>query len=615
MLYGQIERFEDALRFFAEASAVQPSNFIALFNQGKALQELHRHEEALACYDSSLTLKPDFAEGYNNRGTALKDLQRYNDAIASYGQAIALRPNYVNAYNNRGAVLIKLRRYDEALVNQDKVLTLQPNFAKAHNNRAIVLFELKQYEEALISYERALALDPQFPYTLGARLHAQMRVGLWDDFEARVGAITQAIARGQLACHPFPLLALPVGPDIIQHCTSRVVADKYPPAPHTLYNGERYQHDRIRLGYFSADFHNHATAHLMAELFEKHDRSRFEVFAFSFGPSQQDAMRARLIKAFDHFFDVADSGDQDIAALARQHEIAIAVDLKGYTQDCRPGIFALRPAPIQVNYLGYPATMAAPYIDYIIADPVVIPEAHFPYYSEKVVHLPHSYQVNDSQRCIAEATPTRRELGLPEAGFVFCCFNNTFKITPDVFTIWMRLLSAVEDSVLWLFEDNAATRRHLGREAQNRGIDPQRLVFAPRMNLAEHLARQRRADLFLDTFYYNAHTTTSDALWAGLPVLTCLGNAFAGRVAASLLQAVGLPELITHSHDDYEALALKLATHPDSLATLKHRLDHQRLTQALFNSTLFNAHIENAYARMWQRHLQGAAPEHLRIPS
>lgn len=613
ILYGQGGRYEEALRFFANASAVQPANFIAHFNQGKALQELKRYEEALASYDKALALNPDFAEGYNNRGNVLKDLQRYEPALASYGRAIALRPNYVNAYNNQGGVLSKLKRYDEALASYDKVLALQPNFAMAHNNRGIILNELRQYEEALASYDRTLALDPQYPYTLGARLHAQMRIGLWDDFELRLDALIRAIERGQLACHPFPLLALPVGQDIVQSCTSRVVADKYPPARYTLYNGERYQHDRIRLGYFSADFHNHATAYLMSELFEKHDRGRFEVFAYSFGPPHQGDMRLRLVKSFDRFLDVATENTDSIAALAREHEIDIAIDLKGYTQDCRPEVFALRPAPIQVNYLGYPATMGAPYIDYIIADRVVIPEAHFPYYSEKVVHLPHSYQVNDSKRLSADVIPTRRELGLPDTGFVFCCFNNNFKITPDVFTIWMRLLAKVDGSVLWLLEGDAAIPRNLGREAQRRGIDPARLVFAPKMTLADHLARHHHADLFMDTFYYNAHTTTSDALWTGLPVLTCLGNTFAGRVAASLLQAIGMPELITHSHEEYEALALTLATHPDALAAVKQKLDHNRLTQPLFNTALFTAHIEAAYTAMWQRHQQGLAPDHIRV--
>ncbi len=378
-------------------------------------------------------------------------------------------------------------------------------------------------------------------------------------------------------------------------------AAKYPAPQHALWNGKHYSHQRLRIGYFSADFHNHATAYLIAELFESHDRNQFEIFAFSFGPTTQDKMQTRLEKSFDHFFDLSKQGDHEIAAKARELEIDIAIDLKGYTQDSRPEIFALRPAPLQVNYLGFPGTMAAPYIDYIIGDRVVTPTAHFNMYSEKVAQLAHSYQVNDSQRQIAEQIPSRHQLGLPETGFVFCCFNNNFKITPDVFSLWMRLLSKVDSSVLWLFEGSHSVCHNLRLQAQKHAIDPERLIFAPRMELPEHLARHKQTDLFLDTFYYNAHTTASDALWAGLPVLTCLGNTFASRVAASLLKAIGLPELITHNHDEYEALALDLANHPEKISAIKHKLADNRLTQPLFNTALFRQQIESAYRQMWQR--------------
>jgi predicted O-linked N-acetylglucosamine transferase (SPINDLY family) len=480
----------------------------------------------------------------------------------------------------------------------------------AFNNRGILLGQIKRYEEAIANYDQAIALDPDSLYTYGDRLFAQLSIGQWHDLEAHVAALFHKLECGIAVSQPFPLLAVPTTLDTLSKCVTLFVADKCPPVNPPLWQGERYAHERIRLGYFSADLHNHATAHLMAELFERHDRSRFEVFAFSFGPIQHDAMRERLVKAFDHFFEVAALSHRAIAAMARQWEIDIAVDLKGYTQDCRPGILALRPAPLQVNYLGFPGTLGAPYIDYLIADAVVVPREHFAFYSEKVVHLPHCYQVNDSQRRIADAVPSRGELGLPETGFVFCCFNNNFKITPDVFSVWMRLLAQVPGSVLWLLEGNTAIRQNLSREAQQRGIDPGRLVFAPRMALPEHLARHRQADLFLDTFYYNAHTTTSDALWAGLPVLTCLGNTFAGRVAASCLAAVGLPALTTHSHDEYEALALKLARDPNALAAIKNTLAQHRASHPLFNTQLFTQHIEQAYSTMWQLHLQNLPPQH-----
>jgi predicted O-linked N-acetylglucosamine transferase (SPINDLY family) len=396
-------------------------------------------------------------------------------------------------------------------------------------------------------------------------------------------------------------------------CAVAYTRERHPAVQPPLWNGERYRHDRIRLAYLSADFHEHATAYLMAELFELHDRARFEVSAISFGPNKRSRMRTRLRRSFERFIDVRAQSDHEVASLVREMEIDIAVDLKGFTTDSRTGILAYRAAPIQVNYLGFPGTMGADYIDYILADRVVIPEEHQPCYTEKVVYLPDSYQVNDSRRSIAERTPSRAEAGLPERGFVFCCFNNNYKITPAVFDVWMRLLRQVPDSVLWLLEANAVAASNLRREAQARGVEPERLVFAKRAKLAEHLARHRLADLFLDTLPYNAHTTASDALWTGVPVLTRLGSSFAGRVAASLLRAVGLPELIARSVEEYEALALELATDPALLRQFKDRLAANHLTAPLFDTARFTRHIEAAYTRMWEIGQRGEVPRSLDI--
>jgi predicted O-linked N-acetylglucosamine transferase (SPINDLY family) len=375
-----------------------------------------------------------------------------------------------------------------------------------------------------------------------------------------------------------------------------------------LWRGERYAHDRIRIAYLSADFHDHAVMHLMAGLFEQHDRSQFDVVAVSFGPDPSTDTRARLKDAFERFIDVRHLRDDEIAKLLRDLETDIAIDLKGFTDDARTGIFAFRPAPIQVNYLGYPGTMGAPYIDYIIVDPIVVPHDQRLAYAEKIVYLPHCYQVNDAKRLIAERTPTRSEATLPETGFVFCSFNNNYKITPTMFDVWMRLLRDIDGSVLWLFEGNAAAPVNLRREAANRGVAPERLVFAPKVPLADHLARHRLADLFLDTQPWNAHTTASDALWAGLPLLTCIGTTFAGRVAASLLEAVGLPELVTRTLSEYQTLALQLAGEPSLLAGIKQRLSDNRHVFPLFNTDRSRRHIEAAYSEMYARHRRGEAP-------
>jgi predicted O-linked N-acetylglucosamine transferase (SPINDLY family) len=382
------------------------------------------------------------------------------------------------------------------------------------------------------------------------------------------------------------------------------------PAATPLWQGQRYRHERIRVAYLSADFHQHATSILMAGLFEHHDRSRFEVIAISYGPNIQDAMRARLLQAFERFIDVSTQTDLEIAQLLCTLEVDIAVDLKGYTADCRPGILAHRPAPIQVSYLGYPGSMAAPYIDYLLADRIVIPDSHRSFYSEQVVYLPDSYQVNDDRRGPAAVTPTRAECGLPEQGFVFCCFNNTFKITPFMFDIWMRLLQQAPASVLWLLKDSDLVERNLRHEAVAHGVAAERLIFAPRQEPAAHLARHRLADLFLDTLPYNAHTTASDALWAGLPVVTCTGGSFASRVAASLLHAVDLAELVAHSPEDYERLALSLANDPSRLQAIKARLV-QGKSLPLFDTDRFRRHLESAYFAMWARYRRGELPAEL----
>jgi predicted O-linked N-acetylglucosamine transferase (SPINDLY family) len=387
------------------------------------------------------------------------------------------------------------------------------------------------------------------------------------------------------------------------------VGDKWPGRPDPLWRGERYGHDRIRIAYLSADFRSHAVSHLLAGLIERHDRARFETIALSFGPDDGSEMRSRLSSAFERFIDVSDKSDREIAAMLRGLEIDIAVDLMGYTQDSRTGIFALRAAPVQINYLGYPGTMGADFMDYILADRTVIPERQQGDYAEKVVCLPDSFQPNDDARRIAERTPTRAEAGLPERGFVYCSFNNNYKITPAVFDIWMRLLRKIEGSVLWLRHSSTATADNLRREAGARGIDASRIVFAGQTKrLEDHLARHRLADLFLDTLPYNAHTTASDALWAGLPVVTCLGTTYAGRVAASLLHAVGLPELITQSLEDYEALALRLAMETDTLSAIKAKLARNRATHPLFDTDRYRRHLESAYATMWERYQRGEPP-------
>ena len=442
-----------------------------------------------------------------------------------------------------------------------------------------------------------------------------MRLCIWDNLSNSLNELIKKINNHEKVIPPFHLLGLIDDPEIQRKTAEICVNDKHQKGYVLPEIGLYPKHKKIRIGYFSADFHNHATMHLMAELFECHDKKKFELIAFSFGPDKQDQWRKRVLLCFDQFKDVRLKSDREISLLARKMEIDIAIDLKGFTQDCRPNIFAEGSAPIQVSYLGYPGTMAADYMDYLIADRTLIPEEKQQYYSEKIVYMPNSYQVNVSKRSVSEASLLHHELGLPNTGFIFCCFNNNYKITPSVFTGWMRILKTVEDSVLWLFSNysNTSTTKNLKKEAMKFGINKDRLVFATNVQIEEHLNRIKQADLFIDTLPYNAHTTTSDALRMGLPVLTCIGNSFASRVAASLLNAVNLPELITTNQAQYESLAIELATNPEKLKIIKDKLVSNLSTAPLYNTPLFARHLESAYSMMYDRYQRGLDPDHIYV--
>ncbi|MCX7068386.1 MAG: tetratricopeptide repeat protein [Methylococcales bacterium] len=609
-----LNQLDEALACYDRALSINPNYARAHSNRGNVLQSLKRFDDAIASYNHALVIKPDYAEAFCNRGNALQALSRFDEALSNYDKALAIKPNLWLALIGRGTVLQNLNRYQEMLSVCDQLLAIQPDSVETLINRGNVLQILNRFDEALSSYERALTLKPDHPFLLGTWLHNKMRLCDWSGFETNREQLIKKITLGIKASTPFPVLALTSSAAIQQTVARYYVQEKYP-SHFLLPPLVKHAHSKIKIAYFSADFRIHVTAQLIAELFDRHDRSRFEIIAFSFhSASHKDAMRLRLEAAFDQFIDVSQQSDEQVVRLARQLEIDIAVDLKGFTEDARPNIFAMRAAPIQVSYLGYPSTMGADYIDYLLADSVLIPKEYQPYYSEFCVYLPNSYQVNDTSRVIANRQFTRAELDLPEQGFVFCCFNNNYKITPAVFDSWMRILHHVEDSVLWLLEDNAIAAKNCRLEAVARGINPERIVFAQRVALPEHLARHRLADLFLDTLPCNAHTTTSDALWAGLPVLTCMGEAFASRVAASLLSAIGLPELITSNHEDYEALAIQLATHSEQLAALKQKLADNHLTTPLFNTALFTQHIESAFQMMFDRYQADLAPDHIYVP-
>ena len=599
---GQLERAET---LFLKALKIDPDAVYALNNFANALQDLKKFKTALAHYDRALALDPNYVDAHNNRGDLLQQMGRWSEALESYERALALAPDYAAAHYNRANALGMVGRFEEAIASYDRAISLVPEYAQAYMNRGNALNELGRHADAVESFDRAIAFAPQIPYLLGTRLHVNMQMCDWRHYRERLDTLLEAVGNQQPASLPFPLLALTSDPALQQRAAQSWISATYPAPKHFTPLPKHPSKPRLRLGYFSADFRHHPVAQLIAGLFEAHDRSKFEIYAFSSGPDTRDEMRLRLERGFEHFLDVKAETDAQVVSRARALELDIAIDLSGLTTGCRPGIFAARVAPIQINYLGYPGTMGASYMDYILADQTLVSPRTEQYYSEKVIYLPHSYQPNDRQRAVSPGPLTRAELGLPQDAFVFCCFNNNYKITPETFDHWMAILRAVPDGVLWLLQASEHTANNLRREASERGVSPERLYFAPKLPMDQHLARQKCADLFLDTLPYNAHTTTSDALWVGLPVLTCMGEAFASRVAASLLKAVDLPELITTDGASFEARAIALANHPQELAEIRRRLEQNRQSAPLFDIDRLARSIESAYLQVHERRQAG----------
>jgi len=610
--FKELGQLDAALKRFEKALSFKPDYAEAHNNLGVTLKELNQLDIAAKSYEKALAIKPDFAEAHNNLGNALKDLGQLDDAVKSYKKAFTIKQDFAEAHNNLGNALKDLRQLDDAVKSYKKALNINPNFTDAYANLGDVHKRLGQMDEALVNYERAISINPNLNYMLGDYLYIKMYLCLWDDLSNNLSELTNKINNGEKVLNPFIALTVIDNPGV-QRKTAEIHAnDKYP-KNHSLPTIEPYpEHTKIRIGYFSADFRDHPVSHLTAELYEMHDRERFEINAFSFGPDTKDEMNLRIKAGVDHFYDVRTMSHKDVAMLARSVELDIAVDLGGFTQDARTGIFAMSAAPIQISYIGYLGTMGANYYDYLVADKTIIPEENQKYYSEKIAYLP-SYQVNDSTQSNPKTIFTRQDLKLPDVGFVFCCFNNIFKVTPTTFDSWGRILEQVDGSVLLVYSGDESAKTNLTKEIVRRGIDSNRLIFGERLSMPEYLARYQVADLFLDTHPYNAGTTASDALRMGLPVLTYIGNSFASRMAASLLNAVNLPELITNTQEQYESLAVELATNPEKLRIIKDKLVNNLSTAPLYDTPLFTRNLESAYLAMYERHQNRLDPDHIYV--
>lgn len=603
IVLGELKQYELAMASLKRAIEIRPTYAEAFNNLGNIYQAIKCFESAVDFHKRAISIKPNYAEAWNDLGNALYGDKQFYEAVVAYERAIDLKVDFSEAYNNRGNALQEIRQFDDAVASYQQATKIRPDYPEAWNNLGNAFTKMNRLDGAAISYEMALKICPNYDYLPGILLHTRAKLCDWRDYDQQLTSLVVNIEQGSKVASCFPVMTLVDSLTVQRRAAEIYVADKYPPNDSLGSIPSSNSSQRIRIGYFSADFHNHATTWLMAELFEHHDRSRFELFAFSFGPNRHDDMRVRIMESFDEFIDVRANTDEEVARLARAKRLDIAVDLKGYTQDGRLGIFAYRAAPVQVGFLGYPGTVGADYIDYLIADRTVIPEASQCGYVEKIAYLPNSYQVNDRKRKISTQFMSRAQVGLPESAFVFCCFNANYKITPAVFDRWMRILLAVPGSVLWLLQDNLTAASNLRKEAEVRGVNPERIVFANKIDLPDHLARHRLADLFLDTLPCNAHTTASDALWAGLPVLTQKGEGFASRVAASLLNAIRIPELITETGAQYEALAIELATQAEKLKAVKTKLQQNRLTTPLFDSQQYTRDLESVYVDIYKMSL------------
>lgn len=603
-------RVADAVADYEHARALAPNDSDLAFNCGSAYLGLKDYGRALASFEAAIKLRPSFAKAYHYRGIVLRRLWRHEEALESFAQSAALDPKQVKSFCGMGNSLRELGRFDEAIQCFDRALQSAPDIPEAICSKGRVLLSLNRAEEASRCLERLLELPPEIgrhdDYALGHLLHARLMCCDWRDYDSLSNEITTAVMAGRAVTLPSLLLVTSDSPDVQRECAGAFYRENWSSISAPPANTASSADSKIRVAYVSSDFREHPVSQLLVRLIETHDRERFEILGISLRPEHESELGRRIASAFDHFIEVTSSNDAEVAATMRRLNIDIAVDLNGYTDGCRPGIFAHRAAPIQVGYLGYAGTLGAPCMDYIIADRTVIPEGSQQFYAEKVAYLPDCFLPNDAELTLGDVPPDRASYGLPEQGFVFCCFNNHYKITPAMFRLWMSLLRSVEGSVLWLAKRNDIVIQNLRHEARECGVDPDRLIFAERTpKLQDHLARQQLADLFLDTLPFNAHTTACNALWAGLPVLTCAGQSYAGRVAASLLTAVGLPELITTSLDSYRELALRLATTPAELSELRQRLAENRSHCALFDRDRYRRHLETAYTFMRDKHRRG----------
>jgi protein O-GlcNAc transferase len=616
VLLAQRENYEDALYYLSLSINFLPKNGVTHSNLGNVLIKMNRLEESVKSYDAALKLLPKDPEVWSNKGNALFELRRYEEAIAHHDKSISISPDYAAAWSNKGNVLFELRRYEEAIAHYERAINLMPDYAEFWANIGSALFELRRYEEAITYYQRAINVKPDINWFYGKLIHTKLIIADWQNYDEFLLNLRDKVKAGQRVSEPFDTLSTLDSVELHQKSAQIYIQSRYAysnklvtPISRKLYT------NKIRVGYYSSDFNDHPVAYLLVELFELHNKQEFELFAFALDSDGATSRRGRIKDSVTHFIEAGSMSNQEIASLSAELEIDIAVDLGGHTKNSQAGIFIrYRAAPIQINFLGYPGTLGSDCYDYIVADKVVIPENNQQFFDEKIIYLPNSYLVDDSKRLLDDVKFTRSMFGLPEEKFIFCCFNNSYKFNPDFVKSLARIMKEVGESVFWLSENNELFRANFSKELQSQGINEDRIIFAKRVDsMGEHLARIALADLFLDTSPYNAHTTALDALKAGLPVLTLIGESFPSRVAASLLNTLKLPELITCSRMEFENQAIKLANDRVALQEIKMKLVKNSLSGPLFDTPRYTKNLESAYRQICMNYDSGLPADHIYV--
>jgi predicted O-linked N-acetylglucosamine transferase (SPINDLY family) len=599
-IYLTQKQYENSINSLKNAIVINPLFEEAYLNLGNAYRFNGNYFDSLKAYDSAIDINGNYLDAWINKGVLFQEFMFNKDALFCYEKAINLNHKSVAAWLNKGNTFHNLKRYVDAINCYEHALKIDNSIPEIYFSIGKTLIQMGEYQESLFFFEKLIEIKPDLPYGYGEIINAKTKICHWTFLDQNINDCLRELSEGNDACQPFYMVAINDDLAIQKKCAELYVNKNFPPIKSINNIKRKINLSKIKLAYYSADFHNHATAHLITGLFEHHNKEKFEIYAFSFGPITNDLEQNRIKDSFDFFYTLGDKSDFEIIELSRQIGIDIAIDLKGFTTDSRTRIFSNRVAPIQVNFLGYPGTMGANYIDYLIADEYVVPIDCQQLYTEKIIYLPDCYQVNDSLRQHINIPQSREEFGLPKNAFVYCCFNNNYKITPNIFQVWMNILRSVENSVLWLLEDNNFVAENLKNTAIELGIDPKRIIFAKRTSLELHIARHSFADLFLDTFPCNAHTTASDALRAGLPLITISGHTFSSRVAGSLLKTVGLTELILRNYDDYQSTAVELGLSCDRLFAVKEKLKLGVHQSSLFKPEVFARNLEKSFEKIIQ---------------